>query len=268
MICRQLSSCYRERTEYFVTLEAEIDQHCHAVTTPSQTSGPLFTQESRTVADWLNVSHELRTPTNAILGHVELLLSGALGPLSAEARLSLGDIQRAGFGLLTQVDQAIELGQKLSLTDKLSAPESSPAASSSPKIDSLLDLLDKARSRAEPTAADLAELTSHHNDEGQRQSSHWLKVAATLLHQLDARPPRIGRSAPSNASLSCDIDHTHRSELRLEYFSSDHPDAVICVSMIAVALGMTGGTVVHNPGQLSLIWPVKKTGSDNQYATI
>lgn len=53
--------------------------------------------------DWQRLSHELRTPLNAILGNVELLLDGSAGPLSAEARTCLGEIQAAGHHLLRQV---------------------------------------------------------------------------------------------------------------------------------------------------------------------
>ncbi len=66
-----------------------------------------------TIAAWLNLSHELRTPMNVILGHVDLLLSGDLGPLSPEARACLGDVQRAGVGLLEQIRQAIDCAEAL-----------------------------------------------------------------------------------------------------------------------------------------------------------
>jgi hypothetical protein len=47
--------------------------------------------------------HELRTPLNVILGNVELLLDGSAGPLSAEARASLGEVQIASRRLSRQV---------------------------------------------------------------------------------------------------------------------------------------------------------------------
>jgi His Kinase A (phospho-acceptor) domain len=53
--------------------------------------------------DWRQLSHELRTPLNAILGNVELLLDGSAGPLSAQARTSIGEVQVAGRQLLRQV---------------------------------------------------------------------------------------------------------------------------------------------------------------------
>jgi His Kinase A (phospho-acceptor) domain len=53
--------------------------------------------------DWRQFSHELRTPLNAILGNVELLLDGSAGPLSAEARACLGEVQIASRQLSRHV---------------------------------------------------------------------------------------------------------------------------------------------------------------------
>ncbi len=64
-------------------------------------------------AAWLNLSHELRTPAHAILGHVELLLSGALGPVSGDMRESLGDIQHAAIALSTRLGEIIALAEEL-----------------------------------------------------------------------------------------------------------------------------------------------------------
>ena len=60
--------------------------------------------ETALAIDWRQLSHELRTPLNAILGNVELLLDGSAGPLSAQARTCLGEIQVAGRRLLRQVE--------------------------------------------------------------------------------------------------------------------------------------------------------------------
>lgn len=59
--------------------------------------------DSETMPPWRQLSHELRTPLHAILGNVELLLDGSAGPLSAQARDCLGDVQGAGQELLRQV---------------------------------------------------------------------------------------------------------------------------------------------------------------------
>ena len=84
-------------------------------------SGPLKTTPSRDdhdhVAAWLNLSHELRTPTHAILGHVELLLSGSAGPLSSDMRAGLGDIQRAAATLSAQIGNVIRLAEDIRIGD-------------------------------------------------------------------------------------------------------------------------------------------------------
>jgi hypothetical protein len=52
----------------------------------------------------LAIAHELRTPLNAILGNVELLLDGSTGPLSAEARGCLNDVQLGARRMLRYVE--------------------------------------------------------------------------------------------------------------------------------------------------------------------
>ena len=64
-------------------------------------------------AAWLNLSHELRTPANAIAGHVELLLSGSAGPLSADMRSNLGEIQRAAATLTATIGEIVRLAEGL-----------------------------------------------------------------------------------------------------------------------------------------------------------
>ena len=64
------------------------------------TQGTEPINRSSSIAAWLNMSHELRTPANAILGHVELCLSGAMGPLTHDMRAALGTIQQASVDLL------------------------------------------------------------------------------------------------------------------------------------------------------------------------
>lgn len=49
------------------------------------------------------LSHELRTPLNVILGNVELLLEGSIGPLSPPARSCLADVQLAGRQLTGRI---------------------------------------------------------------------------------------------------------------------------------------------------------------------
>lgn len=65
------------------------------------------------VAACLNLSHELRTPANAILGHVDLLLSGSAGAISSEMRMSLGEIQKAALALQAQLGTVIRLAEEI-----------------------------------------------------------------------------------------------------------------------------------------------------------
>lgn len=72
----------------------------------AETNGAASSRAERETSapiDWRQFSHELRTPLNAILGNVELLLDGSAGPLSAEARTCIGQVQVAGRQLLRQV---------------------------------------------------------------------------------------------------------------------------------------------------------------------
>lgn len=211
-----------------------------------------------TAAGWLNLSHELRTPANAIMGHVELLLSGALGPLSSEMRASLGDIQRAGLGLLNQVDRVIEVGQELPC----------PNFSSS-DIDLLADLLDDAWAKADNTRDDRIETSLPDvRSPQEHQPTRWLRLAATLLTSLGVRPPRSEgpAGAPPLPSL-CEFHHSHLSELRLPYPVSERADFSLTLTMLESALMMTGGILEHRPGELFLIWPARTFRSYSERAT-
>jgi signal transduction histidine kinase len=70
---------------------------------------------------WSAIGHELRTPLNAILGHVGLLLEGVGGPLSAEARACLGDVQAAGHRLMRQIDWLLLLAQVQAVAPRMDA---------------------------------------------------------------------------------------------------------------------------------------------------
>jgi len=198
------------------------------------------------IACWLNISHELRTPANAILGHTELLLSGAMGPLSAEMRGSLGSIQQAGLDLMAQIDQAIAVGQKLPLPDlKLT------------EVDGLVDLLNDAWNKAEITEV-AAGIPNGASCVQEYRPTHWFRVLALTLHSLEAKPSTSSRPDRSSSSLSvCEIDHTQTSQLVLEFSSCDRADFPDCVKIIEAALAMTGGTLIQNPGKLCLIWPIR-----------
>jgi signal transduction histidine kinase len=106
-------------------------------------SEPLHAPLARPAIDWQRFGPELRTPLYAILGNVELLLDGTAGPLSAEARKCLGEVQTASRQLSRQV-------QTLLLWSELCAGEAH-------RDDAVLDLIALLRDmRATARAAALA----------------------------------------------------------------------------------------------------------------
>jgi len=58
-----------------------------------------------------NMSHELRTPLNAINGFSDLLLTGAVGPLSEEQREHLEAVLRNGRHLLDLINSVLDLSK-------------------------------------------------------------------------------------------------------------------------------------------------------------
>jgi signal transduction histidine kinase len=58
---------------------------------------------------WPRLYDEVRTPLNAILGNVELLIDGSVGPLSSQARTCLGDIRAAGQSLMRDLQALLDL---------------------------------------------------------------------------------------------------------------------------------------------------------------
>src|SRR5205085_3457440 len=58
-----------------------------------------------------NMSHELRTPLNAILGFTEMLSDGLYGPVPAEYREPLTDIQTNGRHLLRLINDVLDLSK-------------------------------------------------------------------------------------------------------------------------------------------------------------
>jgi signal transduction histidine kinase len=126
---------------------------------------------------WSAIGHELRTPLNAILGHAGLLLEGVGGPLSAEARACLGDVQAAGHRLLQQIDWLLLLAQ---------------VEATAPRMDASVDLAGLIRTalqRCGPVAqgADAAFRV--------RGDAFWLEVLAGALAELcrdgSAHVPRL-----------------------------------------------------------------------------
>jgi signal transduction histidine kinase len=57
------------------------------------------------------MSHELRTPLNAILGFNEMILGEVYGPLSADLKEPLTDIQNSGKHLLRLINNVLDLSK-------------------------------------------------------------------------------------------------------------------------------------------------------------
>lgn len=205
-------------------------------------------RDSATVADWLNISHELRTPANAILGHLDLLLSGSLGPLSSEARASLGDIQKASIHLLGQTQRVIEIGQRLPF----------PTSCEDNEIGKLASSLHRALTQqaASPYLTDGPPSVEDDSSEPSCQPAKWLRVVATLLHEVGATLSGPDQHHdPMDSDPPDSLGRDNQWELRFQYQDCRHADSTVYLSMIEAALSTTGGALRYQPGQLILFWP-------------
>ena len=130
--------------------------------------------------DWRELSHELRTPLNAILGNAELLLDGSTGPLSAQARACLGEIQVAGRRLLRQV-------QLLLAWSELGASRPRPAAC---PVD-VIALIREALADARPDVVHIEPHDAALPVSGDRFWLHMLVAEIIALPGASGAPPAI-----------------------------------------------------------------------------
>jgi len=235
------SAVCAERTGHHAAQNVDSRQH-QAMTQTAGPEGDPTSGRRGTIADWLNLSHELRTPANAILGSVELIISGAMGPLSSDIRASLGKIQRASLDLNAQIAKAIDVGQGL------------PSSSSFPvDVIDLVDQLSKMWSQAQRPSTTMTR--SNHLETRDDLPTCWLHVIAFTLHELGAMPSDQCRQHET----LCDINHTHSPELLYVLPKSDRAACSRSVAVIETAIGMTGGKLEHIPGQLLLFWPTRES---------
>lgn len=234
------SAVYAERTGHHAAQNADSRQH-QAMTQTAGPAGDPTSGHTGTIADWLNLSHELRTPANAILGSVELIISGAMGPLSSDIRASLGKIQRASLDLNAQIAKAIDVGQDLSFSSSFPVD-----------VIDFVDQLNRTWSQAQPPGTTIK--LPNHLEKRDDLPTSWLHVIAFTLHELGAKP---SGERQQHGSL-CDIDHTHSPELLYDLPKSDRLACSRSVKVIETAIGMTGGKLKHIPGQLVLFWPTRE----------
>ena len=187
-----------------------------------------------TAIDWRLLGHELRTPLNAILGNTELLLDGSTGPLSAQARACLGEVQTAGRQLLRQV-------QLLLAWSELCASRPQLAAQRVDLIALIRDLIGAARAdqvQIEPRDARL--LIS-----GDRLWLHRLVAEILALPGASAAPPAV-------ALESC----ARRRALRFAWSGfCAAPTGALQIALIQALARLQGAAVVPNANGLSLQWP-------------
>jgi hypothetical protein len=188
----------------------------------------------------------LRTPLNAILGNAELLLDGSTGPLSAQARACLGEIQIAGRGLLRQV-------QLLLAWSELGA---SPPKLAESRVD-LIALIREALTDVRPEGVRIDPQDAALSIWGDRFWLHMLMAEIIALCGLS-------RAAPTIALESSAEDHT----LRFTWpdFAAAQSGSLQGALIEAIAQ-LQGAAVVPHADGLSLRWPVHRLASPEATAS-
>lgn len=197
-------------------------------------------QSAEPAVAWSAIGHELRTPMNAILGGVELLLDGSIGPLSAEARACLGDVQVAGRQLMRRIDWLMLLAQV--------------NAAASPRHVAVLDLAGLVRA-ALASAPAVEDGDARPCEEGAflvRGDGFWLEVLAQALAEVcrsreDAGAPRL-QTLPTRKDGRSGMGVVWPGVAR-----SVLPP--VPLSLIGAIVDLHGGEVTASERSLWLIWP-------------
>ena len=187
--------------------------------------------------DWPQLSHELRTPLNAILGNTELLLDGSCGPLSAQARACLGEVQTAGRHLLRQVRLLFAWSELCVGTPRsLARPVDLVAV--------VREALNQEGTGAGLVHPDDARLVIH----GYR--SRLRLLVAQIMELNGARVPAPSISIESRAGGSA---------LRFAWsgFRATREGA-LHIALIAAIARLQGADLVLHPDGLSLFWPARR----------
>ena len=184
--------------------------------------------------DWRQLSHELRTPLNAILGHVELLLDGSSGPLSAQARACLGEIQTAGRQLLRQVQLLLAWSE---LSD--GGPQ---------RAEDRVDLIALVREALPTERPDAVQVEPHDARLlicGERSRLQMLVAEIIALDGAPVAAPRLRVEIRARHSALC---------FAWSGFCAAQTGALQIALIEAIARSQ-GAELALNPDGLSLLWP-------------
>jgi len=187
--------------------------------------------------DWQRFGPELRTPLHAILGNVELLLDGTAGPLSAEARKCLGEVQTASRQLSRQV-------RTLLLWSELCAGDAGREGA----VLDLIALLQDLRATARATALAVEPPDACLVVQGDR---FWLR---TLLEEILA----LGGAPSSAPALRLESRADGRS---LDFAWGDFcagEAAALQVALIEAIAQVQGAVAAVTSNGLSLYWPAAR----------
>jgi hypothetical protein len=186
--------------------------------------------------DWRQLSHELRTPLNAILGNTELLLDGSTGPLSAQARASLGEIQVAGRALLRHVRLLLAWSELCAGRPRLAEC----------RVDLLALIREGLTDRP-----DVVRIEPHDATLSIWGDRFWLHV---LVAEIIALPSPSGAAPTLALARSADAQ-----TLRFIWpdFGAAQTDALQRALIEGIAR-LQGAAVVTYPDGLSLCWPLQR----------
>lgn len=182
-------------------------------------------------------SHELRTPLNAIHGNLGLLLDGAVGPLSGDARACLADIQRAASRLRAWVeDLLVELDRRM-------PPRGAEDA---------LDLVALVRDVLGSSAADLLALRPPDGRLEVWGPPAWLHATAMAMVELHVA---IAPDLPLELERRCPAEGA-AAELRVTWATFDlrqiEPSRL---GLLTAIMARQGGWLISNEDGVHLYWP-------------
>jgi hypothetical protein len=190
--------------------------------------------------DWQQLSHELRTPLNTILGNTELLLDGSSGPLSAQVRTCLGEVQTAGHQLLRQVQLLLAWSELCVSRPKLAECQ--------------VDLITLVREAFMAERSGAVQVEPH----GARflicGDRSWLQILVAEVIALNG-----ARGAAPTVSFEIGFESgAGRGALRFAWpgFCAARTGA-LPIALIEAIARLQGADVALNPDGLSLLWPLQ-----------